>query len=325
MKPLPPAPIIQVAERAVPPAVRVTLCRDGLRAMTRAHKWTFVAGLLAAVVCMWLIASQPLPWPHGKTAGIVVPSLVPRLQRLLVQQGEELEYAIGLNGVAAATLRTSIHTGPAEDGQQLVMEYEIRPVATFDKVWSFRQSAKTVMSPRTLLPSVSETVRRSGERVKTMATHFDHQSGIATVTIRKSDRDEPKLKEVPFDLGLDVPSAFLWMRVMKLPLNEVKSLTLLNGDDTYEVVFEALATGEVEVPAGRFDAIEVDVHIRKLEENTVASGEGEDEGLTPAPEHRNVRVWLSKDRRVPLKIDCQVLIGHIHAELLAAKPAPAPL
>ena len=213
--------------------------------MTRARKWSFVASLLVAVVCVWLAQCQHPPWPHGKTAGIVLPSLVPGLQRLLVQQGEELEYAIGLNGVAAGTLRASIRTDPAEGGQQLVMEYEIRSVATFDKVWSFRQSAKTVMNPRTLLPSVSEMVRRSGEREKTMATHFDRQSGIATVTIRKSDRDEPKLKEVPFDLGLDVPSAFLWMRVMKLPLNEVRSLTLLNGDDAYEVAFEALATGEV--------------------------------------------------------------------------------
>ncbi len=293
--------------------------------MTRAQKWAFVAGLLAAVACMWLIASQPLPWPHGKTAGIVPPSLVPRLQRLLVQQGEDLEYAIGINGVPAATLRASIRTGRAEGGQQLVMEYEIRPVATFDKVWSFRQSAKTVMSPRTLLPSVSEVVRRSGEREKRIATHFDRPSGIATVTIWKSDRDEPKQKEIPFDLGLDVPSAFLWMRVMKLPLNEVKSLTLLNGDDAYEVAFEALATGEVEVPAGRFDAVQVDVHIRKLEENAMASGEGADEGLAPLQEYGNVRVWLSTGGRVPLKLDCQVLIGHIHAELVAARPPPAPL
>lgn len=285
----------------------------------------FAAGLAAAAVCTWLFVGQPRPWPYGEGVSVPLPVFIPRLQRLLIEQGEELEYRVGLNGVPAATLRTAIRASGESGRRELVLEYEIEAVPTLDRVWSFARTGKTVMNSRTLLPSTSESVSRSRDREKRVSVRFDRQSGIATVTTWKSHRNKTTREEIPFELGLDIPSAFLFARVSKMPLDEVRSLRVHNGDDVYEVAYRALRTEQIEVAAGRFDAIEVDLHVRKLEEDE-PGGEGEstDTILTPTEEYRSVRVWLSQERRIPLKLDCHVLIGQIYAELVAFKPAPPP-
>ncbi len=286
--------------------------------MTAWQKAAFAAGVLAAVIGAAAVLTRPFPFPSGRAGGAAPPVLLPRLQQLLDERGEELEYRIDINGVPAGSLRSVVRSDQREGGRCLVFDYTIQSGAALDRIWPFGASGRTVMNPLTFLPQTSESTTRSGDREKKVTTTFDRQSGIATVTAWDSDDDETKRKEVRFDLGLDVPAAFLFMRVSKMPLGSPRKLTVLKGDDRYEATFTAVGTGTATLEAGTFAAIEVDVSIRKLEDEA-----GQEEAS--AKGRRNARVWLSEELRVPLRFECAILAGRIEAELVGPPAAFAEL
>jgi len=281
--------------------------------MTVWQKMAFAAGLVAAIVGAGAVLLRPPAAPPGAGAGAKMPVLLTHLQRLLFVQGEQLQYRIDVNGVQVGSLRSVVPPGDRDaNWPPLVLEYEVQPVPTVDSIWRFSASGRTVMNPATLVPHTSESTTRKGDREKRVSATLDHKTGIATVTKWDSDTGETESKEVRFDLGLDVPAAFLFVRISKMPPGSPRKLTVLKGDDRYEVTFTAVGTGPVEVEAGAFDAIEVELHLLKLQDE----GEGSEQGKG---DYREVRLWLSEQGRVPLKIESPILGGKLRAELVARK------
>jgi len=282
--------------------------------VTKSQKAAFTAGVVAAIVGAGAILRPPPSVQSGTAAGARAPVLLTPLQRLLFERGEELEYRIAINGVPAGSLR-SVVSSDEQDGQaSLVLEYMVQTAPTLSKIWRFSASGRSVMKPGTLLPRTSESTTLSRDREKKVSTTFDRQTGIATVTEWDSDTGETKRKEVRFDLGLDVPAALLFVRISKMPLGRPRKLTVLKGDDRYEATFTAVGTGPVEVEAGAFDAIEVELQLRKLPDEREDAEQGKDG-------YREVRLWLSRQGRVPLKIESPILGGKLRAELVGPPAA----
>ena len=75
-----------------------------------------------------------------------------------------------------------------------------------------------------------------------------------------------------------------------------------------------IGRGKGKVKAGTFDELAVDVRVRVL-------GGTEEERAKEEGKFRKVRIWLSDDdRRLPVKMESEVFVGSVHAELVSVKP-----
>ena len=74
----------------------------------------------------------------------------------------------------------------------------------------------------------------------------------------------------------------------------------------------ALMDCQVDVPAGSFRATEYGLRVQELEEDG-SYEEGEQK-------YPSVRVWLSDDLGIAVRLEAQVFVGHIYAELVGLEP-----
>ncbi len=143
-------------------------------------------------------------------------------------------------------------------------------------------------------------------------TRYDWGSGLATSTITKTRHEKTSEKEVRIKPSLDIPSLFLMMRAQDLPVSETRTVKVLNGDTAYEVTLTPVGKEQIKVAAGTFEASRFDVGIRE-----VPKDEPSDE--TRPVRYRSVHIWVAETSRMPLKLEAQISVGSVYAELVRYK------
>jgi len=282
--------------------------------MTKARAAIVGLLLLVGALCAWMFTHGPARWPYSGRVTTAEPRQLSGFRRRLLDQGERLRYECRLNGVPVAVLEVVTGASTARAGALLV-EYELRPTEALGALLELELSGDSLVDAKTLLPSLSHERKRTASREKRITTRFDQKAGLATVEEWRSDRPEPKTKKVPTGSGLDAASAFLYMRAAAVPQGQARSLTVLSGDKLYEVALRLRGAERIEVPAGTFDAMLFDADVRRAAGETSAGEEAKS---------LHAQLWLSRQGRMPLRLEARVALGHVEARLLeVGSPAAA--
>ena len=146
-------------------------------------------------------------------------------------------------------------------------------------------------------PGFAERRHREGKPGETLT--------FAALTEPAAANDRSKRFEYP---GLrDIVSAFLYLRSQPLADGEQHTVSLMSAKNPYLATTRVVGRGEVQVKAGRYRAIELELTLQKIDK------EGR---LKHYKQFKNARVWLSDDAdRLLLKTDTRVFVGHMVLEL----------
>ncbi len=240
----------------------------------------------------------PVP-PSGLRLSDLHPSLRP------FRPGERLAYAFDWNGIPGARAQMGLKEQVKDGIRWLLLQYEGQTADEIAWAWRYRVSGEAYLDPQTLLPAVSIVTSTKGDRTKRSTTRFDRAAAMAETVTEKLYRNTRSTERQPFRHGLDLPTALLFLRTLELRLGQSLVMEVLHRDGAYAVTLTPRGTETVQVKAGRFEAIVVDVRARSL---------GADE---PWPQYQAVRIWISARGRVPLKMEALVPVGRVRAELVS--------
>jgi hypothetical protein len=105
----------------------------------------------------------------------------------------------------------------------------------------------------------------------------------------------------------DLHSALLYLRSQPLSDHSVYRLAVYPATSAYLATITVLGRERVTVRAGTFNAIKVDLQLKRIGKNL---------DLEPYRKFRRATVWISDDaNRIPLRIEAQIFVGTVFAEL----------
>jgi hypothetical protein len=276
------------------------------KALMAALLATAVAALALTVLCDPNAGMRDTPGPGTAMAPA---GATPVPLRLPFGPGETAEYVFGWSGITAATLATSLADGPAGTGE-LAFRYETKTLPALKLIWQFQASGTTVLDRATLRPVSSEYTSTSSSRNKKVSMSFHWDVGKVDVEQWKTRSGKTKHKLLSMEAGPDIPGALIALRAQELAPGQSRTVHVIGTGTTYEVTVNALQTGPLKVAAGTFDAVEYDLAIRELTQE-----EDEPQPQEQGPKYRVVRIWVARDSRIPLKLESQLYLGHVSAEL----------
>jgi hypothetical protein len=115
--------------------------------------------------------------------------------------------------------------------------------------------------------------------------------------------------------ALSLNAAFLLLRSQPLTDGSVQRVVVYPATSSYLCTMTVVDRERLTVPAGSYDAIKLDVKLNKL---------GKQKELLPHKKLKKATVWLSDDaHRAVLRIEAQIFIGTVFAELQSAQPETA--
>jgi hypothetical protein len=212
--------------------------------------------------------------------------------------GEKLTFSVNYGFITAGIAEWSIPKKKKISGREVYqIDFKVNTVSTFDALYKVRDRYATYLDVEGLFPWRFEQHIREGSYTRDFSAFFDQRRG------------KVKTSEGTYDIPPyvhDIVSAFFYVRVLPLDtldLGEKLHLKNFYKDKTYplDVIYHGKET--ITVEAGTFDCIIVEPLVQ---EGGLFKHEG---GLI---------VWLSDDNlRVPIKVQTQIIIGAIDAELIA--------
>ncbi|MHC4481101.1 MAG: DUF3108 domain-containing protein [Planctomycetota bacterium] len=279
------------------------------------QKAAFLVGMVAAaaaLVCLAVRVARQRPLAPAAPV-MRIPAAGPG--QATFRPGERLRYEFGWNGVPAAVLTLSLTARQEEGRTWLAASYVAATTSALEPIWHFEARGRALLDPITLLPHSAELTSRSRRKERRTRTRFLWEAGIAEVETQKREPGKVTEKQKRLRVGRDMPSAFLVFRSPERPFEVPFTLRVLNRDDAYEVSFRAVGTATVHVGAGRFEAAEYHLSVRELDD-------GEPD-LSSQERYREVRVWVARELRAPVKLQSSVFVGQVYAELVGYEPGQA--
>jgi hypothetical protein len=177
--------------------------------------------------------------------------------------------------------------------------------------WKLDASYRGLANAETLRPIESkqtEIYRR--KKLVTDLTFTD--SGVTRTRTEGTGAKASK----PFNFpGLfDLHSALLYLRSQPLNDHSVYRIVVYPATSSYLTTISVLGRERVTVRAGTYDAIKVDLQLKRLGKNLE---------LEPHRKFRRATVWISDDaNRIPLRIEAQIFVGTVFTELQAMRFDP---
>ncbi|MCD6415972.1 MAG: DUF3108 domain-containing protein [Planctomycetes bacterium] len=262
-------------------------------------KRLFLSGAVFAALALALLLALAFP---SVRVGPTAPLAPPERGRRPFQPGQTVRYEFLFQGLAVGTAWLK-RAAEEQKPNRLELLYGASVSPSIDWAWNFRVRGRTVLESDTLLPKVAEVTTEKKQRHKRRSTLFDRHRGVARIETWKSQDDRPHRKEVPLAGDFDIPSAILALSRME----NAGMIHVLRADDRYEVTLAPGGIREITVPAGRFDAREWELRVRKL-------GEEPEDGKPPA----QLRVWVDAALGLPVKAEAQLSIGRVQLQLVSA-------
>jgi len=285
-----------------------------------------VVGLLAAgALCVvgFLTpppAPHPIPRPPAQPRGGTPqwPAPLSPAERAF-GPGEKIVHEVALNGVQCGQFQMSLKEAANASGGPpvLVVEFDGYTGKNIGWLWNYQTKGASYLDATTLLPEFTERlVTKKGKSTRTRMM-FHRSESTAEVIIEKLYKKKTTTLQVPFKLGLDVPSFIVHLRAVSLLEGKTATLELLEGDKVYSLTLTPGETGVVDVKAGRFEAQSVTIQPRLVAHvGHDASEDEEDEG-----EYKSIQCWIAKERRLPVKFEIETAIGSIRSELASVEPS----
>lgn len=217
-------------------------------------------------------------------------------------------YRFGWSGLTAAT--GDVHfTKPSNDRFQL--EGMGRTIGLVRALWKLDVNYRALANAETLNPV--ETQQAENYRSKQIITHLTFtNSGVTRArTEGQGSTAETKTKQFVFSNLFDLHSAALYLRSQPLKQGSAYRLAVYPGTNAYLATVTVLGREKVSVRAGSYNAIKLDLHLKRIGKNLE---------LEPHRKFRRATIWVSDDaERLILRIEAQVFVGTVFAELQAVR------
>ncbi len=174
-------------------------------------------------------------------------------------------------------------------------------------LWKLDATYRGFASADTLRPIGSTQVEAYRRKKITTELSFTDAGVTRIRTEVPGSKEKPKTFNFP---GLfDLHGAMLYLRSQPLTDHSVYRIVVYPATSAYLATVTVLGRERISVHAGSFNAIKFDVQLKRL---------GKDLELEPHRKFRRATVWVSDDEnRIPLRIEAQIFVGTVFAELYA--------
>jgi hypothetical protein len=210
--------------------------------------------------------------------------------------GERLVFDVGYAFVTAGEAVMSIPSMDTIGGRPAYhIMFTVNSTPTFSMFYKVEDRYETFLDKDGLFPWKFIQHIREGGYKRDFSAEFDQAANIA----RAGDKQYPIPPYVH-----DVVSAFYFARTVNYVGMRAGQKTYLQNfykDSTYQLAIKFIGYQRISVDAGKFDCVVVEPLIK---EGGLFKSEG------------RVIIWLTNDeRKVPVKVSTEVIIGSIEAEL----------
>ena len=224
-------------------------------------------------------------------------------------------YVFGWSGFTAATAEVQF-TRPSPDRFQL--QGSGRTVGLARALWRYDVNYRATANATNLRPI--EAIQDDAYRSKKISTHLMFSGS----SVRRSRTETPgtspgKPKDFSFPNLFDLLTSMLYLRSQPLQEHSVYRVVVYPATNPYLATATVLGREKVSVRAGSYNAIKIDLQLKRI---------GKDLDLQPHRKFRRATIWVADDPdRIVLRIEAQVFVGTVFAELQSVKfdaPIPRP-
>lgn len=212
--------------------------------------------------------------------------------------GEKLEYDIGYKFLKAGTGYFEVAKEPINyNGNKCYdVNFVVKSLSSLEWVYKVRDSYRTYVDIDGIFPWRYEQKIREGNYKRDIYTDFDQINNKAIT--KKGEYKTPPFVH-------DIVSAFFYIRTLNLKKYKKGDIIPLKNfykDSTYNLDVKILGRETIEVQAGKFKTIIVEPLVK---EGGLFKSEG------------RIVIWLSDDdRKIPVKVGTEIVIGFVGAELV---------
>jgi len=216
-------------------------------------------------------------------------------------------YHFGWSGFTAGT--GEIHFSKTAD-KRFQLEASGRTIGLVRALWKLDANYRGLADAETLRPI--ESKQTEIYRKKKLITDLAFTNSGVTRT-RTEGFGAGATTSRPFNFpGLfDLHSALLYLRSQPLNDHSVYRIVVYPATSAYLTTVTVLTHERVSVRAGTYNAIKIDLQLKRI---------GKKLDLEPHRKFRRATIWISDDEnRIPLRIEAQIFVGTVFAELQAVR------
>ena len=212
-------------------------------------------------------------------------------------------YHFGWSGFTAAT--GDIHFNKIA-GNRFQLEATGHTTGLVRALWKLDANYRALADAETLRPIESKQIE--AYRFKKIVTQLAFtNSGVTRSRTEGFGPGTTKTREFAFPNLFDLHTALLYLRSQPLEDHSVYRIVVYPATSAYLVTVTVLDHEKIWVRAGSYNAIKADLQLKRLGKNLE---------LEPHGKFRRATVWISDDaNRVPLRIEAQIFVGTVFAEL----------
>ena len=277
---------VQVKDRRTRRPETPVLCRTRFRPKQ-------CTGIILLACCS---ASLAASWPS--TVDKNPPGNFPELRPL------HATYRFGWSGLTAAT--GDVHFTKTSDGK-FQLDGTGRTIGFVRFLWKLDLDYHGVADAQTLRPAEARQIENY--RSKQVATHLTFTDNSVT-SVRTETHGGPastKTRQFDFSNLFDLHSAMLYLRSQPLKERNVHRVVVYPATNAYLATIKVLGREKVTVRGGIYNAIKLDLQLSRV---------GKHLELEPHRKFRRATIWVSDDPdRIPLRIEAQIFVGTVFAEL----------
>ncbi|HEX4638175.1 MAG TPA: DUF3108 domain-containing protein [Chthoniobacterales bacterium] len=216
-------------------------------------------------------------------------------------------YHFGWSGITAGA--GEVHFSKVDKRFQL--EAGGRSVGLARALWRLDASYRGLADSQTLRPI--ESKQTETYRKKKLVTDLAFTNSGVTRT-RTEVPGNTNTKPFNFPNLFDLQSALLYLRSQPLADNSVYRIVVYPATSAYLTTVKVLGRERVSVRAGSYNAIKIDIDLKRV---------GKKFELEPHRKFRKATIWISDDEnRIPLRIEAQIFVGTVFAELQSMRFDP---
>ena len=226
------------------------------------------------------------------------------------------DYQVSWQGIRVGGAMIRIGTTYRDGKKMLDVEATARSSRVVSLFYELRHRSESIFSAQELKPVEFLSQQTENSRFSNLEIKFSPDGLIHAKTTKGNLNSQGKSEEVSFkseNATFDpISAAFL---ALSLPMDAAEDLSfdVFNGKDRYLISFHVLGREKITVAGKEYDAFKIKPLVKKLTDT-----EGE-------KRLRKVYLWVSTDgRREVLKLESEVLIGSVSAELVRFVPDTSP-
>lgn len=241
---------------------------------------------------------------HGRAED--VPGITPyTLEPCPFKSGERLEYEFGWNGIPAGRAVTTIRQDTVNNTTVLRLRTETQTTGRVRMLWKMDDWAESVVHPLTMKP-FGFIIHQEEAGVKSESiVEFNHD--LKTASINRTYKTNRKLKTINFMDAYDPISLAFLLRCVKFKVGERKVFELIDGNSTFRVSFDVVASEPITIRLGNYAAY-------KLQPSFIEVPPPK----KPAPKIL-YKAYLWIDIEQPhrlLQVKSKIMVGNVYGELV---------